>query len=229
MVLAGHPNVGKSSLLNALAGAERAIVTDIPGTTRDAIRESIHLDGVPLHIVDTAGLREPRDAVERIGIAKTWEAVGSADLVLWVSDLSRPETSREDPAQTSKLPPEIPRLHIRNKLDLSSAAPYQRTVDGVLEVGISAKSGAGLDLLKAALLAAVGWSQSGEGIYMARERHLAALTLAASHVAVAATTLELELLAEELKLAQNALSSITGAFTADDLLGQIFSSFCIGK
>jgi tRNA modification GTPase len=229
IVLAGHPNVGKSSLLNALAGAERAIVTDIPGTTRDTIREQINLEGIPLHIIDTAGLREPRDAVEKIGIAKTWEAVRAADLVLWVSDVSRPETSLEDPMQAAQLPADLPCVHIFNKIDLDGLEPYQRTAEGVTQLGVSAKSGAGLDLLKAAILATAGWSHRDEGIFMARERHLEALQMATSHLQLAAATMALELLAEELRLAQTALNTITGELTADDLLGRIFSHFCIGK
>jgi tRNA modification GTPase len=230
VVLTGHPNVGKSSLLNALAGAERAIVTEIPGTTRDAIRETINLDGVPLHVIDTAGLREPRDPVEKIGIARTWEAVHSADLVLWVSDVTRPETSKPDPGQAIRLPAGIPRVHALNKIDIPGIQAYRRTVDARVEVGLSAITGNGLDLLKSAILAAVGWGGAGEGLFMARERHLEALHAAAKHVGQAAERInEIELLAEELKLAQQALSSITGKVSADDLLGRIFSSFCIGK
>jgi tRNA modification GTPase len=230
VVLTGHPNVGKSSLLNALAGFERAIVTEIPGTTRDAIRETISLDGVPLHVIDTAGLREPRDPVEKIGIAKTWEAVQAADLVLWVSDVTRPETGAAAPEDATRWPAGVPRVHVLNKIDIPGTRPYQRVIGAMAEVGLSAKSGSGLDLLKSAILSAVGWGGADEGIYMARERHLEALHLAATHIAQSAARIaQIELLAEELKLAQRALSSITGEITADDLLGRIFSSFCIGK
>lgn len=230
VVLTGQPNVGKSSLLNALAGAERAIVTEIPGTTRDTIREMISLDGVPLHVIDTAGLREPRDPVEKIGVARTWEAIAAADLVLWVSDVTRAETGAADPRLATRLPTDVPRLHVMNKIDITATSPYQRTCAGTTEVGVSAKSGAGLELLKAAILEAVGWGGGYEGVFMARERHLQALYLAANHLSQAAARYaELELFAEELKLAQQALGRITGEVSADDLLGRIFSHFCIGK
>jgi tRNA modification GTPase len=230
VVLAGQPNVGKSSLLNALAGSERAIVTEIPGTTRDAIRETITLSGVPLHVIDTAGLREPRDPVEKIGIAKTWEVVATADLVLWVSDVARVETSIPDAALETYLQVGTPRLHILNKIDLAGAQPYLRVQGSMTEVGVSAKSGVGLDLLRSAMLELVGWGGTGEGVFMARERHLQALYAATGHLDQAdARSVQLELFAEELKLAQNALGSITGEVSADDLLGEIFSHFCIGK
>ena len=230
VVLAGQPNVGKSSLLNSLAGTERAIVTEIPGTTRDTIRETIDLDGVPLHIIDTAGLREPRDAVEKIGIERTWEAVTQADLVLWVSDATRVETSVADAALAMRLPIGVPQLRVINKIDLVDAVPDERDALTTTEVTVSAKTGAGLEQLRSAMLNAVGWAGSGEGLFMARERHLHALQVAIQHLDnAAALTRELELFAEELKLAQNALASVTGEVTADDLLGQIFSRFCIGK
>ncbi|MEO7725793.1 MAG: tRNA uridine-5-carboxymethylaminomethyl(34) synthesis GTPase MnmE [Burkholderiales bacterium] len=230
VVLAGQPNVGKSSLLNALAGAERAIVTEIPGTTRDAIRETINLDGIPLHIIDTAGLREPRDPVEKIGIAKTWEAIATADLVLWVSDVARVETEIEDPALQARLPKAVSRLRILNKIDLIATLPYRRTNGQVTEIALSAKSGEGLDILRAAILELAGWGGGNEGVFMARERHLQALNLASDHVDQGlAQGGALELLAEELRLAQKALETITGEVSADDLLGKIFSNFCIGK
>ena len=230
VVLAGQPNVGKSSLLNALAGVERAIVTELPGTTRDAIRETINLSGIPLHVIDTAGLRDPLDPVEKIGITKTWEAIGAADLVLWISDATRKETQMTDPALAANLPAGTPQLHIVNKIDLLAVEPHRCTRPGAVELTVSAKTGAGLDLLRSAMLEAVGWGGAGEGVFMARERHLQALHTAASHLDLAvARTAELELFAEELKLAQNALASITGEVSADDLLGKIFSHFCIGK
>jgi tRNA modification GTPase len=229
VVLTGQPNVGKSSLLNALAGTERAIVTEIPGTTRDLIRETINLHGVPLHVIDTAGLREPRDPVEKIGIERTWQAVAAADLVLWVSDLTRPETCVPDPALGVRTTAGVPQLHVLNKVDLAGLEPCVRTISGMVEVAVSAKSGAGLDLLKAAVLAAAGWDVANEGVFMARERHLQALQLAQEHVNQAAGQSQVEFLAEELKLTQRALGSITGEVTADDLLGKIFSHFCIGK
>jgi len=229
IVLTGQPNVGKSSLLNALAGTERAIVTEIPGTTRDLIRETINLRGVPLHVIDTAGLREPRDPVEKIGIERTWQAVAAADLVLWVSDLTRPETCVPDPALGVRTTAGVPQLHVLNKVDLAGLEPSVRTMGGMVEVALSAKSGAGLDLLKTAVLTAAGWDVANEGAFMARERHLQALQLAQEHVTRAAGQSQVEFLAEELKLAQRALGSITGEVTADDLLGKIFSHFCIGK
>ena len=230
VVLAGAPNVGKSSLLNALAGSDRAIVTEIPGTTRDAIRETINLHGVPLHVIDTAGLREPRDPVERIGIARTWEAVESADLVVWVSDATRPATARPDPAFYNRVAATVPRIHLVNKIDITGIEPYISNVAEMTEVGLSAKTGAGLELMKSRLLEVVGWNGTSEGVFMARERHLQALNAAAGHLNQAAdSTVQLELLAEELKLAQRDLGSITGEVTADDLLGKIFSHFCIGK
>lgn len=230
VVLAGQPNVGKSSLLNALAGSDRAIVTEIPGTTRDAIRETINLRGVPVHVIDTAGLREPRDPVEKIGIARTWEAVETADLVLWVSDAARPETAHPDPALARRISLVVPRIHVENKVDVTGLAPYVTKLVHGTDVGLSAKTGAGLELLKSAILEVVGWSGASEGIFMARERHLHALNGAAGHLNVAAeSTARLELLAEELKIAQRYLGSITGEVTADDLLGKIFSHFCIGK
>jgi tRNA modification GTPase len=229
IVLTGQPNVGKSSLLNALAGTERAIVTEIPGTTRDLIRETINLRGVPLHVFDTAGLREPRDPVEKIGIERTWQAVAAADLVLWVSDLTRPETCVPDPALGVRTTAGVPQLHVLNKVDLAGLEPSVRTMGGMVEVALSAKSGAGLDLLKTAVLTAAGWDVANEGAFMARERHLQALQLAQKHVNQAAGQSQVEFLAEELKLAQHALGGITGEVTADDLLGKIFSHFCIGK
>ena len=227
--MTGQPNVGKSSLLNALAGTERAIVTEIPGTTRDLIRETINLRGVPLHVFDTAGLREPRDPVEKIGIERTWQAVAAADLVLWVSDLTRPETCVPDPALGVRTTAGVPQLHVLNKVDLAGLEPSVRTMGGMVEVALSAKSGAGLDLLKTAALTAAGWDVANEGAFMARERHLQALQLAQEHVTRAAGQSQVEFLAEELKLAQRALGGITGEITADDLLGKIFSHFCIGK
>jgi tRNA modification GTPase len=230
VVLAGQPNVGKSSLMNCLAGADLAIVTDIPGTTRDAIRETINVHGVPLHVIDTAGLREPRDAVEKIGISKAWDAIVQADLVLWVSDATHAETGTADPLLAARLPAGVPQLRVINKIDLTGAQPHRQTRASTYEIALSAKTGAGVDLLQTAILEAVGWGGSGEGVFMARERHLQALQAAAQHLDLAASGgSALELLAEELRLAQNALASITGEFSADDLLGKIFSHFCIGK
>jgi tRNA modification GTPase len=230
VVIAGHPNVGKSSLLNRLTGSEVAIVTDIPGTTRDAIRATISVRGVPLHIIDTAGLRDPRDPVEKIGISKTWDALSKADLVLWVSDATRVETQVTDPELAVRLPTGIAQVRVVNKVDLVDGKSRQPALTEDLQVNVSAKTGAGMDLLRSAMLEAIGWNRSGEGVFMARARHLGALQAAAEHLAAAATRGgELELFAEELRLAQYALASIIGEFTSDDLLGKIFSHFCIGK
>ena len=228
VVLAGRTNVGKSSLLNQLAGSERAIVTAIPGTTRDTVRETIAIDGVPLTIVDTAGLREAVDEVERIGIERTWRELGHADVVLVVTDALN-GLDPEDRQLVEKLPPGIRRLHVVNKIDLAGAPPEMRDGDPP-EVLVSAKTGAGIDLLRAALLKAAGWEESGESLFVARERHLRALARAGKHLDAAAAQEERwEFLAEELRLAQEALAEITGEFTPDDLLGEIFSRFCIGK
>jgi len=227
VVLAGHPNVGKSSLLNRLAGADRAIVTDIPGTTRDAIRESISLRGVPLHIVDTAGLREAQDPVEKIGIERSHEAISNADLVLWIADAVRPATLAMDDGLLDRLAPGVAKIRVINKADLVDPAKRASIEDTALWV--SARSGDGLEELKTRILHAAGW-RDGEGVFLARARHLQALSEASSHLVAAEAGIEqLDLCAEELRLAQSALGSITGEVTADDLLGKIFSQFCIGK
>lgn len=229
VVLAGQPNVGKSSLLNRVAGEDLAIVTEVPGTTRDAIRQTVNVRGVPVHVIDTAGLRDPRDAVEKVGIQRTWQAIDKADLVLLLLDCTRGET-REDRAILERLPAALPRLKVFNKIDLVDGAPRRATREGFEEVWLSAKTGAGVELLRAALLEAVGWRTGGEGLFMARERHLNALRVAAGHLARAAEMeRQLEFFAEELRLARDALCAITGGFTSDDLLGEIFSRFCIGK
>ncbi len=226
VVIAGAPNVGKSSLMNCLAGEELAIVTEIPGTTRDAIRQTINLHGVPLHIVDTAGFREPKDPVEKIGISRTWGEISKAGLVLWVSSATAHETRVPDSRLAASLPPGTLQISVVNKIDLCNPDPPIATG----EIGVSAKTGAGIELLRSAILSAVGWRGTGEGLFMARERHLQALQKAQTHLEHASNNRsQLELLAEELKLAQGALSSITGEFTADDLLGEIFAHFCIGK
>ena len=217
VVLAGAPNVGKSSLLNRLAGEERAIVTDLPGTTRDALREPIQIDGVPLVMVDTAGLRTSKDEVERLGMARTKQELERADVVLVVHAATDPGTLRVEGGAT--------RLDVYNKVDL--APGFVAPAGGI---AVSAKTGAGLAELREAILRAAGWTATGESLFLARERHLRALTAAADHLRQA--TLERnrwELFAEELRLAHEELSRITGAFTADDLLGEIFGRFCIGK
>jgi len=230
VVIAGEPNVGKSSLMNCLAGEELAIVTEIPGTTRDAIRQTINVRGVPLHMVDTAGLREPEDKVEKIGISITWDEISKSNLVLWVSDATVPETRIADPVVAARLPKGVPQIVVINKVDLCGRNPARYAGNKTTEVALSAKTGAGIELLRDAILDAIGWGGSGEGLFMARERHLQALQTAQTHVDQASASIpQLELLAEELRLAQCALAGITGEFTADDLLGEIFSRFCIGK
>jgi len=229
VVLAGQPNVGKSSLLNALAGDDIAIVTPIAGTTRDKVVQEIHIDGVPLHIVDTAGLRETEDTVESIGIARTWQEIERADVILHLQDATQPGDEL-DAQITARRPPRTPGLKVFNKADLLPE-PF---VAGPGELGISAKRGAGLDALRAELLQIAGWNPGAESPWLARERHLHALQEAAEHLELAAAHASqddrvLDLFAEELRLAHDSLSSITGKFTSDDLLGEIFSSFCIGK
>lgn len=230
VVLVGEPNVGKSSLLNRLAGDEVAIVTEVPGTTRDTLREQIDIDGLPVHIIDTAGLRESADPVERIGIERTWTEIARADLVLLLSDVTRSADDRSA-AILERLPAALPRLRVVNKIDLlGQPARLEKNPSGETLVWLSAKTGEGLDDLKRALWQQAGWQAAGEGLFTARARHVAALQLASSHLdQAAAQSSQLELYAEELRLAHEALGGITGEFTADDLLGEIFSRFCIGK
>ena len=224
VVLIGQPNVGKSSLLNRLAGYEAAIVTATAGTTRDTVREAIQIEGVPLHIVDTAGLRDTDDTVEQMGIARTWAAAEKADVAPLLVDAARGVGAHE--AATLARLPAIPRLTIHNKIDMTGESAR---IDGDA-IWLSAKTGAGLDLLQRKLLESAGWQAIGDGALMARTRHLHALQRAAKHLQQARdATSQLELFAEELRLAQAALSEITGEFSADDLLGEIFSRFCIGK
>lgn len=228
IALIGPPNVGKSSLLNRLAGEEIAIVTDIPGTTRDILQQSIQIKGVPIHLVDTAGLRESDEPVEKIGVARAWAAAKSADVVVLMGE------SGGDPGTLAELAAKLPsrqtRLFVLNKIDLSSMPPSLIEDTDKIEVRISARTGAGLDLLQTAMLKAIEWSPGEEGVYIARERHLRALADARRHVGDALSISgSAELVAEELRLAQGALAAITGEFAADDLLGEIFSKFCIGK
>lgn len=233
VVLAGQPNVGKSSLLNRLAGDELAIVTPIAGTTRDALKSSIQIEGIPLHIIDTAGLRETADEVERIGIERTWREIERADVVLLLVD-ARHGVTEADRDILSRLPERLTRITVRNKIDLASGSPDRHEdADGSVTLDLSAKAGLGIDLLQQELLRVAGWHQA-EDVFIARERHLRALALARHHLAAARAVVEsadpaLELFAEELRLSQQALCEITGEFTADDLLGVIFSRFCIGK
>ena len=229
VVLAGQPNVGKSSLLNRLAGEDLAIVTAIPGTTRDSVRQAIHIDGVPLNIVDTAGLRDTEDEVERMGIARTWSEIGKADVVLLLVD-ARAGVTKQDLELVERIPQGAKRVFVHNKIDLAGGAPQVQRDPGSSSLHLSAKTGAGMDLLRAELLAVAGWQQGAEAPFMARERHLVALRQAALHAACAGEHFgQPELFAEELRLAQEQLNSITGEFAADDLLGEIFSRFCIGK
>lgn len=229
VALIGQPNVGKSSLLNQLAGEEVAIVTPVAGTTRDAIRQHIEIEGVPLHFIDTAGLRETEDEVEKIGIARAWCAIRQANVALLLVDATQ-GVAPADLEIIAALPPGLPLLRVFNKIDLLEREPGSSGVDGVTDVYLSAKTGAGVDLLHQQLLRMVGWHGGGEGAFMARARHLKALGEAEGRLVLAeACKGRIELFAEELRLAQLALSSITGEFTADDLLGEIFSRFCIGK
>ncbi len=249
VVIAGQPNAGKSSLLNALAGAELAIVSPIAGTTRDKIQQTIQIEGVPLHVIDTAGLRESGDEVEQLGVARAWGEIDAADVVLFLHDLTRLPGSGTEPASGSeqalylaadariaadlqaRLSPRVPVIDVWNKTDLSAGMRPAATDRSVC---LSARTGDGLAHLRRCLLQLAGWNTVPEGVYMARERHVQALQQVDQHVAqataqVASRSPALDLVAEELRLAQNALGAITGAFGADDLLGVIFSRFCIGK
>ncbi len=236
VVLVGQPNVGKSSLLNALAGADVAIVTPIAGTTRDKVSETIQIEGIPLNIVDTAGIRaidEGVDVVERIGIERTWGEVGKADVILHMLDAAHGPT-RADEGIVAAFPQGVPVLRIWNKIDLSGHKPSVDPTAEATNLYLSAHEHLGIDLLRAELLRIAGWQQTGESLFLARERHLIALRSARKHLDVAAAHAaqndqSLDLFAEELRLAQAQLSSITGEFTPDDLLGVIFSRFCIGK
>ncbi len=233
VVLAGLPNVGKSSLLNCLLGEARAIVTDIPGMTRDALRESIEVDGIPLHVIDTAGLRDSADPVEKLGIERTWHEIERADVVLQLVD-ARSGVTAADHAIDVQLPAGVTRIVVENKCDLAKRAPARSEAEEGgrrrVHIALSAKTGEGVDLLRAELLRIAGWHGHGEDAILARERHLEALAAAARHLDAGAGQLEqIELCAEELRLAQERLAAITGEFTPDDLLGMIFSRFCIGK
>ena len=244
VVIAGQPNAGKSSLLNALAGAELAIVTPIAGTTRDVVQQTIQIEGVPIHIIDTAGLREGEgiDEVEQIGIQRAWAQIAGADAVLFLHDLTRshdPEYLQADlkiqESLAAQLPHGVTVLNVWNKFDLAPDASTPRTSDNASnDIDLSAKTGLGIEQLRAKLLQTAGWQPASEGLYLARARHVQALKRVQSHIEMAdahlrAQAQSLDLLAEELRLSQTALNEITGEFNADDLLGVIFSSFCIGK
>ncbi|MFE8147884.1 tRNA uridine-5-carboxymethylaminomethyl(34) synthesis GTPase MnmE [Brenneria goodwinii] len=236
VVIAGRPNAGKSSLLNALAGREAAIVTDIAGTTRDVLREHIHIDGMPLHIIDTAGLRDANDEVERIGIERAWQEIEQADRVLFMVDGTT--TQAIEPAAIwpefmARLPRTLPITVVRNKADITGEPLGIEDVNTYSLIRLSARTGEGIETLREHLKQSMGFTSNTEGGFLARRRHLQALEQAAQHLAQGKEQLVSayagELLAEELRLAQQALSEITGEFTSDDLLGRIFSSFCIGK
>ena len=259
VVIAGQPNAGKSSLLNALAGAELAIVTPIAGTTRDVVQQTIQIDGVPVHVIDTAGLREGEgiDEVEQIGIQRAWAQIAGADAVVFLHDLTRSQDSDYVQADrhiqeglAAQLPQSVTLLNVWNKFDLLPAAEVSSGTGMPIEsaslreaglnatiandIFLSAKTGLGIEQLRAKLLQTAGWQPANEGLYLARERHVQALQRVQSHLAIAddhllAQAQSLDLLAEELRLSQTALNEITGEFNADDLLGVIFSSFCIGK
>lgn len=229
VVLIGQPNVGKSSLMNQLAGEDVAIVTAIAGTTRDVIKSAIQIDGVPLHIIDTAGLRETADEVEKQGIARTWRALENADVALLLVDAAH-GIGETEKSILERLPAVLPKIWIHNKIDLSAEVPKKTLINQETHIYLSAKHGQGLELLREHLLSLAGWQPGGEGVFMARTRHLDALAQVEQHLGNAIGLLgQAELVAEELKLAQEALSQITGEFTPDDLLGEIFSKFCIGK
>lgn len=236
VVIAGRPNAGKSSLLNALAGREAAIVTNIAGTTRDVLREHIHIDGMPLHIIDTAGLRDATDEVERIGITRAWHEMEQADRVILMLDSTDPDSQDLDKVRSeflAKLPENIPVTIVRNKSDLSGESESIEQQDGFVVIRLSAQTQQGVDLLREHLKQSMGYQTGTEGGFLARRRHLEALEHASEHLQMGHIQLTQfhagELLAEELRRVQNHLSEITGQFTSDDLLGNIFSSFCIGK
>ncbi len=230
VVLVGRPNVGKSSLLNRLAGEDVAIVTPVAGTTRDYVRATIVLEGVPIHLIDTAGLRDSGDEVERVGIARTWEAIAKAGAAMLITDADR-EGSDDESGILERMPKGMPLARVTNKIDLSGIAPGRDAL-GTEEVAIqlSAKTGEGVGELRAWLLEIAGWRPSGEGLFLARERHLGALRKASAQLLAAGGNVQaFELFAEDLRMAQHSLGAITGEVTPDELLGQIFSRFCIGK
>ena len=232
VVLAGQPNVGKSSLLNRLAGDDLAIVTPVAGTTRDALRSTIQIEGIPLHIIDTAGLRDTDDEVEKIGIERSWREIERADVVLLLVD-ARIGVGEADRKILGRLPERLQLVTVFNKIDLSGGEAERHDEAAGVAVSLSVKANLGIELLRAELLRIAGWHPA-EDVFIARERHLRALAAAQAHIAAASAVVAsklpaLELFAEELRLAQQSLGEITGEFSADDLLGVIFSRFCIGK
>jgi tRNA modification GTPase len=229
VVLVGRPNVGKSSLLNRLAGDDVAIVTPIAGTTRDYVRATVSLEGVPIHLIDTAGLRASGDEIERIGIERTWRAVAEAGAALFITESDR-TPDIEESGHLARIPADTAVARVVNKIDLSGSPPGREDAASGTLLRVSAKTGAGMEALRGWLLDVAGWKPHGEGLFMARERHLVALEAARGHVTTAqGQSQAFELMAEELRLAQGALGQVTGELSADDLLGEIFSRFCIGK
>ncbi len=228
VVLAGQPNVGKSSLLNCLAGDDLAIVTPVAGTTRDVVRSILHVEGIPLHVIDTAGLRETDDEIEQIGIARTWREIEKADVVVLIVD-ARHGVQAADEAIFAQFPSGLARIAVHNKIDLAGLLPERRDEAAGVAISLSAKQGVGIELLKQELLRIAGW-QPAEDVFIARERHLRALVKTNECIGMARACLpQLDLFAEELRLAQMSLGTITGEFSSDDLLGEIFGRFCIGK
>jgi tRNA modification GTPase len=230
VVLVGRPNVGKSSLLNRLAGEDVAIVTPVAGTTRDHVRATILLEGVPIHLIDTAGLRESGDEVERIGIARTWEAIARAGAAILITDATQPANDEES-GILARIPAGVPLARVTNKIDLAHLAARREPHGGEMDIRLSAKTGEGIGGLRDWILEVAGWHPSAEGVFMARERHLVALRDAAARLATAAEMdlQAFELFAEDLRMAQHSLGAITGEVSPDALLGEIFSRFCIGK
>ena len=229
VVLVGQPNVGKSSLINQLAAEEVAIVTSIAGTTRDTIKSAIQINGIPLHVVDTAGLRDTEDEIERFGIERTWRALENANIALLLIDSTHGITQMEK-SIIERLPQDLPKIWVHNKIDLGSKLANVEMLDGELHIYLSAKTGLGVDLLREHLLQQIGWQSTSEGIFMARTRHLEAIKQVEQFLSAALGSIDQsEIVAENLRMAQEALNSITGEFTPDDLLGEIFSKFCIGK
>jgi tRNA modification GTPase len=228
VVLIGAPNVGKSSLLNLLSGEEVAMVSDIPGTTRDTIRQVLQIDGIPIHLIDTAGIRETDDVLEQMGIVRARQSMDKADLLILLVDASDETTvNNQIEAEISGGP--TPTIIVHNKIDLAGVPASVETSNGTTQVFLSAKTGEGIELLRRAILSAVGWHRE-EGVFMARSRHTEAISHALSALRGAETSSsQLELFAESLRQSQNALNQITGEFVADDLLGEIFGKFCIGK
>ena len=229
VVLVGQPNVGKSSLINQLAADDIAIVTSVAGTTRDTIKSAIQINGIPLHVVDTAGLRETEDEIEQFGIARTWRALETANIALLLVDAARGITEVEK-SILARLPHDLPKIWVHNKIDLAKKTPFVEELAGESHIHLSAKTGDGVHLLKEILLKVAGWQSTSEGIFMARTRHLEAIRQVEQFLQVALDAIsQSELVAENLRMAQDALSTVTGEFTPDDLLGEIFSKFCIGK